>query len=327
MRTIVRLAWNTCRECLREPVCYLMLLTAVAMNGIFPYFALFVFRQQLKMTSDSAMAATLLFGLFAAVICASHTISREMRNGTVLLLMSKPVSRLSFVLAKVLGMLLALGVFVLATASSAWIACLIAQDQFHLNDGLAIVFYAVLCVAALYGACCNYFLRRSFCSNAAAATAVLLPILAVVAHAMRVAGMFRSGTSNPRDFLAAGELLPALLLLLFAVWIMGTISAALAMRMEVVGNLLICMLILAAGLVARHFAVRLSGPDSSFALFASTLIPNWQNFWMADALSNHARIPGSYLFWAGVYALLHMTGWTCWAYWLFRNNELAKDAR
>lgn len=326
MRTIVRLAWNTCRECLREPVCCLMLLTAAILNGTFPYLALFVFRQQLKMVADSAMASTLIFGLFAAVICSSHTISREMRNGTVLLLMSKPVSRAAFLSAKVLGMLAALTAFVLVSGSSAWIACLVAQDQFHLNDGLAATFYLAHCLCALYGAARNYFSQKSFCSNATAAMTTVLPLLAVAAHVMRTAGMFQ-GDFGPRNFLPAGELLPALLLLLFAVWIMGAISATLAMRLDVVGNLLICLLILMGGLVARYCAVRLFGQETPWALFVSTVIPNWQNYWMADALSHHVRIPASYLLWAGCYALLHMIGWFCWGYYLFRGSELAKDAR
>ena len=54
---------------------------------------MFVFNGQAKMVVDSAMAATLVFGLVAAVVCAAHTVTREIRNGTVLLLLSKPVPR------------------------------------------------------------------------------------------------------------------------------------------------------------------------------------------------------------------------------------------
>ena len=113
MFTIFRLSMNACRECLREPVYYLMLLAALIMIGLFPYFSMFVFRQQIRLVCDSSMATTMLFGLFAAVLCSARTISREMKNGTVLLLMSKPVSRFAFVISKVIGILVSLTIFVL----------------------------------------------------------------------------------------------------------------------------------------------------------------------------------------------------------------------
>ena len=60
MFTIFRLSMNACRECLREPVFYLMLLAALIMIGLFPYFAMFVFRQQIRLVCDSSMATTML---------------------------------------------------------------------------------------------------------------------------------------------------------------------------------------------------------------------------------------------------------------------------
>ena len=60
MFTIFRLSMNACRECLREPVYCLMLLAALIMIGLFPYFSMFVFRQQIRLVCDSAMATTML---------------------------------------------------------------------------------------------------------------------------------------------------------------------------------------------------------------------------------------------------------------------------
>ncbi|MBP3393131.1 MAG: ABC transporter permease subunit, partial [Lentisphaeria bacterium] len=103
MLIIYKLARNTFIECIREPIYFLMLASALIMIGLFPTAAMFVFREQIKLVVDSSMATTLVFSLVVAVVCAAHTISREMKNGTVLLLMSKPVTRGSFVLGKILG--------------------------------------------------------------------------------------------------------------------------------------------------------------------------------------------------------------------------------
>ena len=88
MLIFYKLTRNTFIECIREPVYYLMLLCALCVNGLFPLAAMFVFRQQIKFVVDSVMASSLLFTLVVAVICSAHTISREMRNGTILLLLS-----------------------------------------------------------------------------------------------------------------------------------------------------------------------------------------------------------------------------------------------
>ena len=103
MPNLFKIAFNAFRESLREPVYCLMLLAALFFISAYPALAVFSFSQQLKLVIDSSMATGLLFGLVVAVLCAGSTVAREMRNGTVLLLMSKPVARWSFILGKILG--------------------------------------------------------------------------------------------------------------------------------------------------------------------------------------------------------------------------------
>ena len=100
MFNLWKIAVNAFRESLREPVYFLMLLAALLLIAHYPSAAIFVFSEQLKLVVDSSMATTLLFGLVVSVLCSSYTVAREMRNGTVLLLMSKPIQRWSFVLGQ-----------------------------------------------------------------------------------------------------------------------------------------------------------------------------------------------------------------------------------
>lgn len=111
MAVFHQLTLNAFRECLREPVYFLTLIVAVLLIGAMPATTLFVFRQQLWMVLDNALALTLLLGFIAAVLCSTHCIRREMTNGTVLLLLSKPVSRISFIASKVIGIDVAMAVF------------------------------------------------------------------------------------------------------------------------------------------------------------------------------------------------------------------------
>lgn len=327
MFTIFRISMNACRECLREPVFYLMLVAALVMIGLFPYFSMFVFRQQIRLVCDSSMATTMLFGLFAAVLCSARTINREMKNGTVLLLMSKPVSRFAFVISKICGILASLTVFVFVCNAATWLSILIAKDQFRLSPTLLCLYFGAICLAALFGGIRNFISQKSFSSNAVVAMAVLFPIIALVTHIVRVRSISEFIMNDPESFMAADVLLPALCLLFFAVWTMGVISSALATRMEIVGNLMVCLLLFLTGMVLHYFAAKAFGTGSAGALLCTSLVPNWQLFWMGDALANRIHIPASYFIWTLVYSTLYCTAWIGWAFFLFQDSELARDTR
>ena len=327
MSTIFRLSMNACRECLREPVFYLMLLAALIMIGLFPYLSMFVFRQQIRLVCDSSMATTMLFGLFAAVLCSARTISREMKNGTVLLLMSKPVSRFSFVISKVCGILISLTIFVFICNAATWLSVLIAKDQFRMSMPLIYLYFGTICIAALYGGIRNFAAQRSFSSNAVAAMAVLYPVIAAVAQIVRSRTLSDYLKADTESYMQADVLIPALCMLFFAVWIMGVISSALATRMEIVGNLMVCLLLFLIGMVLHYFAATAFGTGTAGALLCTSLVPNWQLFWMGDVLSNRVHIPASYFVWTLLYSVLYCSAWIGWAFFLFQDSELARDTR
>ncbi len=326
MLTIYKLARNTFVECIREPVYFLMLICALCINGLYPTAAMFVFREQIKFVVDSTMATSLVFSLVIAVVCSAHTISREMRNGTVLLLMSKPVTRFAFVAAKIFGIISAVTVFLFLLNCSALISVLIAKDQFRLEFSLMGIYYGVLAVAAVYGGLRNYFKQLSFTSNTLTALLVLIPVIAVVFYIIRVSAFHSPAEIDPEEFIEARHLVPALLLLFPAAWTMGTISAALATRIELVSNLTICTVIFLLGLVSKFFVLQWVG-TGIMSSFLRTLLPNWQYFWMADAIAARQEIPASYILWALVYVIFYIGFWSLLALAFFNEREIAKDSR
>lgn len=326
MLTIYKLTRNTLVECVREPVYFLMLLSALCINGLFPTAAMFVFREQIKFVMNSALATSLALTLVAAVVCAAHTISREMRNGSALLLLSKPLTRSAFVIAKILGITAAVTIFLFLLNCSSLIAVLIARDQFRLEFTLMAVYYGALVFAALYGGIRNYFKQLPFTSNTITALLALLPLIAVIFYFLRVRTFHSPAEIDPEEFIEARFLIPALLLLFPAAWIMGGIAAALATRIGLVVNLTICTAVFLLGLVSKYFVLQWAG-HSMLAAFLRALLPNWQYFWMADALAGKRTIPASYLGWALLYVLCYLAFWTLLALALFSGREVAKDSR
>src|SRR5690349_13947743 len=110
MRQFITISRNAFMELVRQPV-FLLLMTFSAGFCVFlaavPYFG---FGDDPKMVKDSVLAVMLLSGLFGAVISASASVAHEIRSGTALAVLAKPVGRAQFILAKYMGLLGALGV-------------------------------------------------------------------------------------------------------------------------------------------------------------------------------------------------------------------------
>lgn len=318
MNIFYRLTLNTFRECVREPIFFLLLLVGLVLICILPMFSMFVFREQVKLVVDSSMATTMVLGLIVAALCSSHTITREMRNGTVLLLLSKPVPRYTFITAKIVGVTMALTVFTFSMIAASFVAVMIAKDQFRLDFGAMAFYYGVLAVCALTAAVLNYLKGISFPSAITFLTAAVLPVYAVLLYLVQ-------GAPDDEGFIPPLQFITALSLLFPAVWLMGAISAALATRCGIVTNLTSCSILFFLGLISKYVSTHWLGGGFSGDLF-SAILPNWQYFWMADALAAHTQIPLRYLGWALVYSIIYGGFWTVWAMALFNDREVAKDA-
>ena len=94
-----------------------------------------------------------------------------------------------------------------------------------------------------------------------------------------------------------------------------------------VGGFLACLILFLTGMVLHYFAATAFGVGSVSALLCTSLVPNWQLFWMADVLSNRVHIPVSYFIWTFVYSVFYCAAWIGWAFFMFQDSELARDAR
>ena len=82
LRATVHITYQTFRECLRQPVYLVILLSSLFLIGLHPILAIFAFQDHVKLVTDSSLATIMVFGWIAAVLCASYSISREIENGT-----------------------------------------------------------------------------------------------------------------------------------------------------------------------------------------------------------------------------------------------------
>src|SRR5215475_8525669 len=166
MRQFVTIASNAFMELVRQPV-FLLLMTSSALFEIFlatPYY--FAFGDEPKLVKNSTLATMLLAGLFGAVLSASLSVGREIRTGTALAVLSKPVGRAQFLLAKYAGLVAALTLLGYVNSIGTLLASRMAFDAYGGTDWVAWVIFAIaLIIAYLMGGFSNYFLRRPFVSD------------------------------------------------------------------------------------------------------------------------------------------------------------------
>jgi len=342
MRQFITIAVNAFMELVRQPV-FLLLMTSSAVFEIFlatPYY--FAFGDEPKLVKNSTLAVMLLAGLFGAVLSASASLAREIRTGTVLAVLSKPVGRAQFLVAKFVGLVVALSLLTYVNLVAALLASRMAFDAYGSTDMFALGTFALaLVIAYLVGGFSNYFLRRPFVSDAVFSLLVMVTLAFVVIN-------FYTKECKPQEFATGVDwrLIPAAVLVLFAVWILAGLALACSTRFDMIPTLAICSAFFLVGIMSdyvfglranavwkRDFATelrstrwsyaqkvllkemvekydlshdgklelaereaispadkaRMKGADMGGAWWASvlyTVTPNWQLFWVADALDS-----------------------------------------
>src|SRR5205823_7083960 len=167
MRQFFTIATNAFMELVRQPV-FLLLMTCSALFNVFlaavPYFG---FGDDPKLVKDSTLAVMLLSGLFGAVLNASASVAHEIRSGTALAVLAKPVGRAQFLLAKYLGLATALSVLAYVNLLAVLLASRMAYDAYGSTDWLGLgIFCGAMVLAYAMGGFSNFFLRRPFVSDA-----------------------------------------------------------------------------------------------------------------------------------------------------------------
>lgn len=283
MRGLLNIATNAFMELVRQPV-FLLLMTCSALFEVFlavPYY--FAFGDEPKLVKTSALAVALVSGLAGAVLSASASIARELRTGTALAVLSKPMGRIRFLLAKYLGLAAALTILTYVNVVAALVAGRMAFDAYGQTDvrGLGL-FAAAVATAYLYGGFANYFLRRPFVSHTVLA---MVPLVALAA--LLLGEISAHAPSLYEQARYDWRLIPAGLLILFALWILAALAVTCSTRLDMIPTLMVCTAVFLLGLVADYLYSRMGGtleggPWWATALY--TLLPNWQLFWLADLL-------------------------------------------
>jgi ABC-2 type transport system permease protein len=318
MRQFSTIAKNAFMELVRQPV-FLLLMTVSAGFSVFlaavPYFG---FGDDPKLVKDSVLAVMLVSGLFGAVVSASASVAHEIRSGTALAVMAKPVGRARFLLAKYVGLVGALTVLTFVNLLSSLLASRMAFDAYGDADSLGTaIFFGCVAVGYGLGGFTNYFLRRPFVADAVFFVVAMIAVGFVAINFVDRHGQVQAFAQG-----VDWRLIPAAILILFALWLLAGLALACSTRFEMIPTLAICSGLFLLGLMSDYLFGRLAEDGSWWASILYTVTPNWQLFWLADALDQQRTIPWSYVGQAFGYVVGYLGACLAVALLLFEDREL-----
>ncbi len=344
-RQVIAIAATTARESMQEPVAFLVYLSAVLITVLVPVFQFNRFSEEGRLARDSGLSTMLVFGLVLAAGVSGRAVAGEIESGTAAAIIGKPVSRVTFLLAKALGVFRVVCVFWLGIVSATLISERISARfvttvnySGYVTDHITLILSLLAVVLVLLaGAAVHYVRRRSFGIFVFNGIAVSQFSVALVSgfysrlgKPFFVFGQAGCACGNPHHHehmqrvLYDPELnlriIPAALLVLFALAVFVTLAAALATRLQSGATLVVCAAVLFTGLAGDTFAF--NETLLSWKALPAGVLPDIQHFWMCDALADGGRISAGYVAGAGLYALTCCTLFLTAGCLAFKNRDM-----
>jgi uncharacterized membrane protein HdeD (DUF308 family) len=269
-------------------------------------------------------------GLFAAGISASASVAHEIRSGTALAVLAKPVGKMQFLIGKYIGLIGALTVLTYVNALASLLASRMSFDVYGNPDSVALkIFYGAVVLAFLLGGLTNYFAHRPFVPDATLFMVILITLAFVAINFVDKEGNFHA-FGKETDW----RLIPAALLILMGLFLLAAVALACSTRLDMIPTLAICTGVFLIGLMSdylfgRRLDDQLANPSiwQTLGVWVSsvlyTIIPNWQLFWLSDALEKGRTIPWSYVGKATAYVVGYLGAALAFAMLLFEDRELS----
>jgi len=319
MHTLFTIAKNTFTETLRQPVYAIIVTTALFLFFVSPSLAMYTMSDDNKLLRELGLSTLFLTSLFIAIFSASGAVAEEMESKTITTVLSKPVQRPIFIVAKFLGVAAAvvLAHYICTIALLMAIRHGVLETASDTHDWTVISTAAIVVTAAfLLSAFFNYTYDWKF-----SPTAIVLGGILATLGIIFLSLIDRDWKFTPQNNgINAVDIYGSLLLLLAAI-IIAALALAFSARFNVVITLASCIGIFLLGLIS----------DYTFGRFAQThlwarigrfLVPNLQIFWISDAIYEGSVVPLKYIVITASYALCYTAAILALAIALFQRRQV-----
>ncbi len=321
---LVAIASNTYTETIRQPIFSILLWTAAGLLTLNPAIAAFSLESggDNKVMKDIALSTLLLYGLLASVFSATSVITREIESFTVLTVVSKPVSRPLFLCGKQLGVTAAIAVgfyflslvFLMASQHG------VMESNADKHD-MPVVIGATLTLlislsAAVFG---NYVYGWHFPTTMLAWAVPLGTVAFVIAQCFDKE--WNAGVIDVDEVGKTLQVAIAIVLIFLAVMVLTACAVALSTRFSQVLTLVLCAGIFVLGLLSDYY-FGLRADEGMVFQVVGALLPNFQYFWVGDALTQDQIVPLVQVARVAAYAGLYTLGVLALGVAMFQTREV-----
>jgi len=319
MNKLFTIAKNTFIEILRQPVYAIIIVAALLLFFISPSLTMYTMSDDNKLLREIGLSTLFLTSLFIAIFSASGAVAEEIENKTIITVISKPIQRPIFIIAKFLGVaaavILAHYICTVALLMSIRHGVLETVNDTHDWTVMGTAGF-ILLATFLLSAFFNYAYDWKFTSTALILTGIFTTLGIVFLSVID-----RNWQFNPTENGINTVDIYGSVLLLFAAIIIVALAVALSARFNIVVTLSACLGIFFLGLVS----------DYAFGRFAEThlwarigrfLVPNLQIFWISDAIYEGSEVPLKYLVISASYALCYTIAILSLAIALFQRRQI-----
>lgn len=310
------LARLTALETMRQPFCLLLTLGSLTFTALLPLLLTHTLGHGEKLVRDSALAVHLCSGLILSSYAACASLHRDIRRGGAAAVLSKPVDRAVFFLAKYAGICLVLALLSAAATLTALLSVRTVRDPFILDLWSGLGMPAALAASVTLAGGINYRFRKPFPS-----TGFSCCLTGVAVAFICINWIGPDGAPAPFGSRLDLALIPVSGLIFLALLVFAALSVALATRLDAAATLSLCGLTLVLGLMSEALAAR-AAAVSPWAARWIDLLPNWQHFWAADALTRGEPVGREYLWNAAHYAACYAGALLCLGLVGFRHRDL-----
>ena len=264
--------------------------------------------EHLRLVRDQTHSILFICGALASAFGLIRVVTDDLRRGAGSILMSRPVSPGILIAGKLIGVLMCVAVlFLTGSFAYLWISD-IAKNNQEL-DTLSLMFYLlVILLSLLAGAARQYLFGSNFslCSSVSLCAFMLIGV------------GFRLTVTETRLFDFQG--LQSILLLFLAVASFCATVQVVAVLADSAMVLGLAIILFFFGLISSYLTSKFLGGD--FGLLVSSILPNWQNYWILEALGQGEKIPLQYFLQIAFQTAIYVGMYTAISTALFERTEI-----
>ncbi len=319
MYKLIAIAKNTFIETLRQPVYAIIIVAALLLFLLSPSLTMYTMDDDNKFLRELGLSTLFLSSLFVAIFSASGAVAVEIENKTILTVLTKPIQRPIFILAKFLGVLaaVALAHYLCTVGLLMTIRHGVLESVADERDWTVLLSASgVAGIAVILAAFFNYVYDWKFSS-----TALVIAAIGATFALVFLSLFDRDWQFNPaKNSIHAVDVYGSILLFLAAM-IIAAVAVAISSRFNIVVTLSACLGVFLLGLISDYVFGQLA-QTYYWAVVGRALVPNLQVFWISDAIYEGNPVPFKYLTIAATYAFSYTAAILAFAVALFQRRQV-----